>query len=290
MGLILLFNAFNGLIQGAFYALMALGLALILGLNNTINFAQGAFMALAAYFAFTLVPYTGFWGALIAAPLLAGVIGFVVETVLVRRLYNRRDPIYTLLLTFGLALIIQDMIRTIWGAQGKPLAIPGFLNHPLSNTYFFLTGYRLFVVAVALIGTGALFAVLRFTRIGIRIRAGNADLETISALGVNIYLLRTANFIIGIIFAGVAGILAAGQLGLNPNMGDALIMPAFVAIVVGGVGSLVGSLLGGLIIGLASGITTAFFPAASEVVIYVIMGIMLVVRPRGLLGQEGLFE
>ncbi|MCF3946448.1 branched-chain amino acid ABC transporter permease [Acidiphilium sp. AL] len=290
MGLILLFNAFNGLIQGAFYALMALGLALILGLNNTINFAQGAFMALAAYFAFTLVPYTGFWGALIAAPLLAGVIGFAVETVLVRRLYSRKDPIYTLLLTFGLALIIQDMIRTIWGAQGKPLAIPGFLNHPLSNTYFFLTGYRLFVVAVALIGTGALFAVLRFTRIGIRIRAGNADLETISALGVNIYLLRTANFIIGIVFAGVAGILAAGQLGLNPTMGDALIMPAFVAIVVGGVGSLVGSLLGGLIIGLASGITTAFFPAASEVVIYVIMGIMLVVRPRGLLGQEGLFE
>ncbi len=290
MGLILLFNAFNGLIQGAFYALMALGLALILGLNNTINFAQGAFMALAAYFAFTIVPYVGFWGALIIAPLLAGVIGLVVETVLVRRLYSRKDPIYTLLLTFGLAFIIQDMIRTIWGAQGVPLAIPNFLNHPLSNTYFFLTGYRLFVVAVALIGTGALFAVLRFTRIGIRIRAGNSDLETISALGVNIYLLRSANFVIGIIFAGVAGILAAGQLGLNPNMGDALIMPAFVAIVVGGVGSLVGSLLGGLIIGLASGITTAFFPAASEVVIYVIMGIMLVVRPRGLMGQEGLFE
>ncbi|MGC9269716.1 branched-chain amino acid ABC transporter permease [Acidiphilium sp.] len=290
MGLILLFNAFNGLIQGAFYALMALGLALILGLNNTINFAQGAFMALAAYFAFTIVPYVGFWGALIIAPLLAGVIGLVVETVLVRRLYSRKDPIYTLLLTFGLAFIIQDMIRTIWGAQGVPLAIPNFLNHPLSNTYFFLTGYRLFVVAVALIGTGALFAVLRFTRIGIRIRAGNSDLETISALGVNIYLLRSANFVIGIVFAGVAGILAAGQLGLNPNMGDALIMPAFVAIVVGGVGSLVGSLLGGLIIGLASGITTAFFPAASEVVIYVIMGIMLVVRPRGLMGQEGLFE
>jgi branched-chain amino acid transport system permease protein len=290
MGLILLFNAFNGLIQGAFYALMALGLALILGLNNTINFAQGAFMALAAYFAFTLVPYVGFWGGLIIAPLLAGIIGLGVETVLVRRLYSRKDPIYTLLLTFGLAFIIQDLIRTVWGAQGQPMAIPQFLNHPLSDTYFFITGYRLFVVGVALIGTAALFAVLRFTRIGIRIRAGNSDLETISALGVNIYLLRSANFVIGIIFAGVAGILAAGQLGLNPDMGDNLIMPAFVAIVVGGVGSLVGSLLGGLIIGLASGITTAFFPAASEVVIYIIMGVMLVLRPRGLLGQEGLLE
>ncbi|SIR41382.1 MULTISPECIES: branched-chain amino acid ABC transporter permease [Acidiphilium] len=290
MGLLLLFNAFNGLIQGAFYALMALGLALILGLNNTINFAQGAFMALAAYFAFTLTPYVGFWGGLIIAPLLAGALGLAIETSLIRRLYNRKDPIYTLLLTFGLAFIMQDMIRTIWGAQGKPLEIPQFLNQPLSSTYFFLTGYRLFVVGVALVGTAALFGVLRFTRIGIRIRAGNSDLETISALGVNIYLLRSANFVIGIVFAGVAGILAAGQLGLNPNMGDALIMPAFVAIVVGGVGSLVGSLLGGLIIGLASGITTAFYPAASEVVIYIIMGVMLVVRPRGLMGQEGLFE
>ena len=287
---LLLFNAFNGLIEGAFYALMALGLALILGLNATINFAHGAFMALAAYFAFTMFPYTGFWGALLLAPLLAAGVGFFVETTMIRRLYTRKDPVYTLLLTFGLALILQDLIRTIWGAQGQPLSIPAVLNHPLSNTYFFLTGYRLFVVGVALVSTGALFAVLRFSRIGIRIRAGNSDLETIAALGVNIYLLRTINFMIGILFAGVAGILAAGQLGLNPNMGDQLIMPAFVAIVVGGVGSLLGSLLGGLIIGLASGIVTTYAPAASEVVIYVIMGVMLVVRPRGLLGQEGLFE
>ncbi|MDY0329195.1 MAG: branched-chain amino acid ABC transporter permease [Thiomonas sp.] len=289
MDLILLFNTFNGLITGAFYALMALGLALILGLNNTINFAHGAFMALAAYFAYTLEPHLGFWGALIVAPLLAGAVGLVVERLLIRRLYGR-DPLYTLLLTFGLALIIQDMIRTIWGATGVPLTIPQSLGHPLSQTYFFLTGYRLFVVAVALIGTGALFAILRYTRLGIRIRAGNADLETVSAMGVNIYLLRTANFVIGIIFAGIAGILAAGQLGLDPTMGDGLLMPAFVAIVVGGVGSLLGSMLGGLLIGAAAGITTSFYPAASEVVIYLIMALMLIVRPRGLMGQEGLLE
>lgn len=289
MNLVLIFNTFNGLITGAFYALLALGLALILGLNNTINFAQGAFMALSAYFAYTLEPTLGFWGVLAVAPLLAGVLGLVIEVSLIRRLY-KRDPLYSLLLTFGLALIMQDLIRTIWGAVGVPLAIPESLGHPLSNTYFFLTGYRLFVVAVALVGTAVLFAVLRFTRLGIRIRAGNADLETVSALGVNIYLLRTANFVIGIVFAGVAGILAAGQLGLDPTMGDGLLMPAFVAIVVGGVGSLLGSLLGGLLIGVASGITTAYFPAASEAVIYLIMGLMLVVRPRGLMGQEGLFE
>ena len=289
MNLVLIFNTFNGLITGAFYALLALGLALILGLNNTINFAQGAFMALAAYFAYTLEPSLGFWGALAVAPLLAGALGLVVEMFLIRRLY-KRDPLYSLLLTFGLALIMQDMIRTVWGANGVPLSIPESLGHPLSQTYFFLTGYRLFVVAVALVGTAVLFAVLRYTRLGVRIRAGNADLETVSALGVNIYLLRTANFVIGIVFAGVAGILAAGQLGLEPTMGDGLLMPAFVAIVVGGVGSLLGSLLGGLLIGVASGITTAYFPSASEAVIYLIMGLMLVVRPRGLMGQEGLFE
>jgi len=289
LNIVLIFNLFNGLITGAFYALLALGLALILGLNNTINFAQGAFMALAAYFAYTLAPYLGFWGALLLAPLLAGVLGLVVEVFLIRRLY-KRDPLYSLLLTFGLAMIMQDMIRTIWGATGVPLLIPESLGHPLSQTYFFLTGYRLFVVGVALVGTAALFAVLRFTRLGIRIRAGNADLETVSALGVNIYLLRTANFVIGIIFAGVAGILAAGQLGLDPTMGDSLLMPAFVAIVVGGVGSLLGSLMGGLLIGVASGVTTAYFPSASEAVIYLIMGLMLVVRPRGLMGQEGLLE
>jgi branched-chain amino acid transport system permease protein len=289
LNLVLVFNTFNGLITGAFYALLALGLALILGLNNTINFAQGAFMALAAYFAYTLEPSLGFWGALAVAPLLAGVLGLVVEVLLIRRLY-KRDPLYSLLLTFGLALIMQDVIRTIWGANGVPLSIPESLGHPLSQTYFFLTGYRLFVVGVALVGTAVLFGVLRYTRLGIRIRAGNADLETVSALGVNIYLLRTANFVIGIVFAGVAGILAAGQLGLEPTMGDGLLMPAFVAIVVGGVGSLLGSLLGGLLIGVASGITTAYFPAASEAVIYLIMGLMLVIRPRGLMGQEGLFE
>jgi branched-chain amino acid transport system permease protein len=285
----IVFNGFNGLIVGSFYALMAIGLSLILGLNGVINFAHGGFMALAAYFAFTLVPYVGFWGALVIAPVLAGGVGFIVEKLIIQRLYTR-DPLYSLLATFGLALIIQDMLRTIWGAQGLPLAIPDFLNQPVSNTYFFVTGYRLFVVALAIISTAGLFAILRYTRLGVRIRAGNADLETIAALGVNIYLLRSANFVLGIMFAGLAGILAAGQLGLTPTMGDQLIMPAFVAIVVGGVGSLLGSLLGGLIIGVASGITTAFYPAGSEVVIYIIMGVMLVARPRGLLGQEGLLE
>ena len=285
----LLYSVFNGFIVGIFYALMALGLSLILGLNGVINFAQGTFMALGGYFAYTLEPYVGFWGALVLAPLVAVILGLITERILIRPLYGR-DPLFSLLLTFGLAMIIEDLVRTIWGAVGVPFSLPNYLNTPLSNSLFFLTGYRLVLIAITVVATGALFAILRYSRIGIRIRAGNADLETISSLGVNIFFLRAANFGIGIFLAGLAGILAAGQLGLSPDIGSALIMPSFVAIIVGGVGSLLGSVLGGLIIGVASGITAAFFPAAQEVVIYAIMAIVLVVRPRGLFGQEGLFE
>jgi branched-chain amino acid transport system permease protein len=287
---LLLFNAFNGLIQGVFYALMALGLALILSLNSVINMAHGGFLVVGAYFAYTLVPYLGFWGALVAGPLGALVLGLFVERILVRPLYKRADPLYTLLLTFGLALIIEDLTRTIWGPQGLPFAVPNALNSPLSSVLFFITGYRVFVVAVTFVAALALYLMLRHTRLGIRIRAGTRDLETVAALGVNIYRLRLLNFGLGCLLAGLAGVLAAGILGLTPPMGNSLIMPSFVAIIVGGVGSLPGAVLGGLIIGVAAGLTTTYYPAASEAVIYLIMLIVLAIRPRGLMGQEGLFE
>jgi len=287
---LLLFNIFNGLVIGMFYALMALGLSLILSLNAVINMAHGGFLIVGAYLAFTLDPYIGFWGALVAGPLCAAALGLAVERVLIRPLYKRNEPLYTLLVTFGLALVIQDLTRTIWGPQGLPFSIPESLDSPISATLFFITGYRALIVGVALVAAIALFLVLRYTRLGVRIRAGTRDLETVAALGVNIYVLRALNFGLGCLFAGLAGVLAAGQLGLIPTMGESVIMPSFVAIIVGGVGSLVGSVLGGLIIGVAAGITTTYYPAASEAVIYAIMAVVLVVRPRGLLGQEGLFE
>jgi branched-chain amino acid transport system permease protein len=287
---LLLFNAFNGLIQGVFYALMALGLALILSLNFVINMAHGGFLVIGAYLAFTLSPYLGFWGALIVGPILAAALGLIAERLLVRPLYQRPDPIYTLLLTFGLALIIEDLTRTIWGPEGLPFAIPSALNSPLSSVVFFVTGYRLVIVAITAVAAVGLYLLLRYTLLGIRIRAGTRDIETVSALGVNIYRLRALNFGMGCLFAGLAGVLAAGSLGLTPPMGNSLIMPSFVAIIVGGVGSLLGAVLGGLLIGLAAGVTTTYYPAASEAVIYLIMLIVLVIRPRGLLGEEGLFE
>jgi branched-chain amino acid transport system permease protein len=287
---LLLFDAFNGLIQGSFYALMALGLSLIISLNSVINFAHGGFMVIGAYLAFTLAPYIGFWGALVAGPVLAGVLGILVERVLVRYMYARPDPVYSLLMTFGLALIIEDSVRSIWGPLGVPFAIPNALNSPVSATYFFLTGYRVFVVGAIALAAGALFVFLRLSRFGVRIRAGILDLETVSSLGVNVYLLRAVNFAIGIALAGFAGVLAAGILTLSPTMGNDVIMATFVAIVVGGIGSLFGGVLGGLLIGLAAGVTSAYYPVASDVVIYIIMAVVLIVRPRGLLGQEGLFE
>jgi branched-chain amino acid transport system permease protein len=284
---LVLFNVFNGLIIGAFYVLMALGLAMILNLSNVINFAHGNFLALGGYIAFVLTPYIGFWGALLVSPLLTAVLGLLLERFLVRKLYGR-DPVYSLLLTFGLAFIIQDVCRYIWGPNGLPVSVPPSLSTPLSSELFFVTGYRLFMVAVVIVAVVALFLFLRYSRMGMRIRAGTLDLETVAALGINVRLLRSLNFAVGIFLAGLAGVLAGGQIGLNPNMGDDLLMPSFIAIIVGGVGSLTGTLVGGLLIGVAAALTTVFYPSASEAVIYIIMMLVLLIRPRGLMGEEGM--
>ncbi len=284
---LLLFNVTNGLIIGAFYVLMALGLSLILNLSGVINFAHGGFLVIGGYIAYTLEPYLGFWGALVASPFLTAIIGLAVERVLISRVYGR-DPLYSLLLTFGLAFIFEAGTRMIWGAQGKPFTIPEFLARPMSNEFFFITGYRLFMVAMVAVVVTALFSFLRFTRIGIRIRAGTLDLETVAGLGVNVRALRSLNFSVGIFLAGLSGVLAGGQLGLEPTMGAGLLMPSFIAIIVGGVGSLAGTLVGGLLIGVASGLTAVFYPSASEAVIYVLMAVVLLIRPRGLFGEEGM--
>jgi len=283
---LILFNVFNGVIIGAFYALMALGLSLILNLTGVINFAHGGFLAVGAYLAYTLMPYTGFWVALLIAPVLTALLGLAVERVLIRPLYGR-DPLYGLLLTFGLAFILQDGTRYIWGPQTLPYEIPAALATPLSSTFFFLTGYRLLMMLLVIAAVAGLFLILNHTRLGIRIRAGTSDLDMVSVLGVNVRILRNLNFGLGIYLAGLAGVLAAGMLGLQPTIGDSLIMPSFVTIIVGGLGSLPGTLLGGILIGVASSVTSVFFPSATEAVIYVMMALVLLVRPRGLLGEEG---
>src|SRR5215469_12606403 len=278
---VVLFNVLNGLIVGAFYALMALGLSLILNLSGVINFAHGGFLALGAYLAYSMAPFIGFWGGLLIAPFLTAFLGIIVERVLIRRVYGR-DPLYSLLLTFGFALMFQDLFKYTWGASSVPYQIPGWLASPLSLSLFFLTGYRVFMVL-----TVALFLILRYARLGIRIRAGTLDLDTVSVLGVTVRVLRNLNFGLGIYLAGLAGVLAARMVGLSPTIGDQLIMPSFVAIIVGGLGSLPGTLAGGLLIGVAAGLTAVVFPTAQEAVIYVMMALVLLVRPHGLFGDAG---
>ena len=222
-------------------------------------------------------------------PLLTALIGLIVERLMIRRVYNR-DPVYSLLLTFGFGFVMQDFARFVWGPNGLPLGLPAFLAQPISAELFFITWYRVFMVAVVIVTVTGLFAFLRYTRVGLRIRAGTLDLETVASLGVNVRLLRTFNFSVGCMLAGLSGVLAAGQIGLNPNMGDDLLMPSFIAIIVGGVGSLMGTLFGGLLIGMAAALTTVFYPSASEAVIYAIMMLVLLLRPRGLMGEEGMMS
>jgi branched-chain amino acid transport system permease protein len=285
----LLPSAFNGLILGAFYAVVALGLSLIMNLTGTINLAHASFLTLAGYLAFALVLHgSPFWLALILAPLLTVVVGIIAERTLIRPLYGR-DPIYSLLLTFGLALVAEEAFRLIWGANGVPFSPPPSLAGTVQLGFMAYPVFRLFIALVLIVVIVALTVFLRGTQFGLRLRAAILDSEMIAALGTNTQLLYTINFGIGILLAGIAGVLSAGLLGLNPTSGNALLMPAFICVIIGGMGSLFGSIAGGILIGVVIALTTLYIPAASEVSQYVLMAVVLSIRPRGLFGEEGLF-
>lgn len=280
---------FNGLVLGAFYAIVAIGLSLIMNLTGTINMAHGSFMTLAGYLAFAMISRgTSFWFALLAAPLLTVIVGIVVERTLIRPLY-KREPFYSLLLTFALSLVAEEVFHLVWGANGVPFSPPASLSGTVQLGFMSFPAYRLFIAASLLVAILALVLFLTRTRFGLRLRAAVQDTEMIAALGTNTQLLYMVNFGLGIFLAGIAGVLAAGLLGLNPTSGNALLMPAFVTVIIGGMGSLFGSIAGGLLIGFAISLTTLFVPAASEVSMYVLMAVVLMIRPRGLFGEEGIF-
>jgi branched-chain amino acid transport system permease protein len=280
---------FNGLVLGAFYAIVAIGLSLIMNLTGTINMAHGSFMTLAGYLAYTMVLRgTSFWFALIAAPLICVIVGIAVERTLVRPLY-KREPFYSLLMTFGLSLMAEEAYRLIWGPNGVPFSPGAALNGTVALGFMSFPTFRIFIAVVLVIALAGLALFLTRTRFGLRLRAAVQDTEMIAALGTNTQVLYAVNFGLGIFLAGIAGVLAAGMLGLAPTSGNALLMPAFVTVVIGGMGSLFGSIVGGLLIGIAISMTTLFLPAASEVSMYILMAIVLLVRPRGLFGEEGIF-
>jgi branched-chain amino acid transport system permease protein len=280
---------FNGLILGAFYAVVAIGLSLIMNLTGTINMAHGSYMTLSGYLAYAMVGAgTNWWFALAVAPILTVIVGVAMERTLIRPLYQR-DPVYSLLLTFGVSLIAEETYRLIWGTNGVPFSPPPSMQGSISLGFTDFPVFRLFIAGVLLVIIIALVLFLQRTRMGLRLRAAVQDNEMIAALGTNTQVLYMLNFGLGILIAGVAGVLAAGLLGLNPQSGNALLMPAFVVVIIGGMGSLFGAVAGGLLIGVAISVTTLYLPAFSEIVIYVLMAVVLLIRPRGLFGEEGLF-
>jgi branched-chain amino acid transport system permease protein len=267
----------NGVLVGAFYTLLALGLSLIFSLGGVVNLAHGAFYAIGAYLAVEIQRRIGYVGALIAAPVLVAMIGMAIETTLLRRLYER-DPILTLLFTFGLAIVVEQSIRLIWGATGLPFGIPDFLRGVLLLGGFIYSYYRLFVFALVVLAVALVWLLLNRTQFGLIVRAGASDPEIVGTLGISLRPIQTAIFGLGVGLAGLAGV--------QPAMGIEILTAAFVIVVIGGLGSFWGVLLAGILVGVVRGATIYVFPPAAEASMYALMILVLLVRPRGFFGER----
>jgi branched-chain amino acid transport system permease protein len=282
---------FNGITLGMLYILVALGLNIILGLMGVINFSHGSFFMLGAYMAYTLAPHLGFWPSILVAALIIGLFGMLFESALIRPLY-RRQPEYTLLLTFGTALIFEQIVRRVWGDDAVRFPdLPSYLQGSISIGGLQFPVYKdLFLVIVTLIILGAVWLIINKTNIGMIIRAGTRDAEMVKILGINMPLMFTLVFGIGSFMAGLAGALAAPIYAIQPALASGWIILTFVIVIVGGIGSFWGAIVGGLIIGILSSMMELVWPPAVEMTGFIIMGIILLFRPRGIFGVEGLFE
>lgn len=275
----------NGVLVGAFYTLLALGLSLIFSLGGVVNLAHGAFYAIGAYLAVEVQRRLGYGAAMIISPVLVAAIGMAIESSLLRRLYGR-DPILTLLFTFGLAIVVEQSIRLIWGATGLPFSIPDFLRGVLLIGDFIYSYYRLFVFGLVVAAVALVWLLLNRTQFGLIVRAGASDAEIVRTLGISLRPIQTMIFGIGVGLAGLAGVVAAPLAGVQPAMGTEILTAAFVIVVIGGLGSFWGVLLAGLLVGVVRGSTIYFWPPAAEASMYILMILVLLLRPRGLLGER----
>ena len=276
-----------GLVNGAFYALLSLGLAVIFGLLGIVNFAHGALYMLGAFAAWIMMDQFGinYWFALVLAPLVVGVLGVVVERLFLKRLY-KLDPLYGLLLTFGLALIAEGIFRELYGVSGQNYDVPELLSGATNLGFMVLPNYRAWVVLVSLVVCLGTWYLIERTRLGAYLRAGTENASLVQAFGINVPLMVTLTYGAGAALAGLAGVLAAPIIQVNPLMGSNLIIVVFAVVVIGGMGSILGSVVSGLGLGLVEGMTRVFYPEASNIVVFVIMVIVLMVRPAGLFGKE----
>ena len=276
-----------GLVNGSFYAMLSLGLAVIFGLLGIVNFAHGALYMIGAYVAWIGLERFGFnyWVALIVAPLVVGALGVAIERSLLRHLY-RIDPIYGLLLTFGLALIAEGIFRYYFGVSGESYPVPDLLQGATNLGFMVLPNYRAWVVFASLsVCLGTWFLIER-TRLGAYLRAGTENPALVQAFGINVPLMVMLTYGAGAGLAAMAGVLAAPVIQITPLMGSNLIIVVFAVVVIGGMGSILGSILTGLMLGIIEGLTKVFYPEASNIVVFVIMAIVLIIRPAGLFGKE----
>jgi len=286
----LLAQVFTGLVLGMIYVLLAIGLSLIFGLMTVVNFAHGALFMLGAYFGVFVLTYTkSFWVALIVAPLMVGALGLLMERFLIRRLYGR-SPDDPLLLTFGLSLILVEGVKLLWGKIGLTLDPPRALAGAVNLGFMSFPAYRIFLIGVTVAVLIGLYFFLGRTNIGLIIRAGSRDPLMVRALGIDLGRVWLVVFGIGTALAGLAGILAGPMRGAYAEMGVTMVIESFVVIVVGGMGSLLGAVVAGLLIGQVVGLTTLFIPKAAEIMVFVVMAVVLLVRPSGLFGEAGLAE
>jgi len=279
----------NGLVLGLIFAVVALGFTLILGVMQVINFTHGILFAFGAYFAFSMQKYVGFWMALILAPILVGVVGLILERLVIHRTYGG-NPLFGLLLTFGLATALEEVIRMVWGKTGYSVAAPKFAAGSLDLGFMIYSKYRLVLAVLAVVIILLVWLFLEKTPYGAIIKAGASDAEMVMALGKNLPRMRSFVFVVGSILAGVAGVIAAPIWSVRPTMGTAILMPAMVIVVLGGIGSFWGSILAGLIVGLSTSISVMFWARVSDIIPFVILAIVLLFRPRGLMGEKSVLE
>ncbi|MDI1246399.1 MAG: branched-chain amino acid ABC transporter permease [Rhodoferax sp.] len=276
-----------GLVNGAFYALLSLGLAVIFGLLGIVNFAHGALYMLGAFAAWIMLDSFGinYWWALLLAPLTVGVLGVVIERLFLKHLY-KLDPLYGLLLTFGLALIAEGIFRELYGVSGQVYNVPELLSGATNLGFMVLPNYRAWVVLVSLLVCLGTWYLIERTRLGAYLRAGTENAPLVQAFGINVPLMVMLTYGAGAALAALAGVLAAPIIQVNPLMGSNLIIVVFAVVVIGGMGSIMGSILTGLGLGVIEGLTRVFYPEASSIVVFVIMVIVLMIRPAGLFGKE----
>ena len=276
-----------GLVNGAFYAMLSLGLAVIFGLLGVVNFAHGALYMLGAFAAWIMLDKFGinYWFALVLAPLTVGLLGVVIERLFLKHLY-KLDPLYGLLLTFGLALIFEGIFREMYGSSGQNYDVPELLSGATNLGFMVLPNYRAWVVLVSLSVCLGTWYLIERTRLGAYLRAGTENAALVQAFGINVPMMVMLTYGAGAALAALAGVLAAPIIQVNPLMGSNLIIVGFAVVVIGGMGSIMGSILTGLGLGIVEGLTRVFYPEASSIVVFVVMVIVLMFRPAGLFGKE----